>query len=198
MVAHPKTTSKKSSGLVQDKVFPGGWRKKIWQRSSSKAQDRVMISPNGERLRSTKKLLNFLKTHIEYAKTFDPLEIHMESNLGRLSKPNRQTQEIVDFLKASNINEDATMTNPAVDSDAKFDTTKIEDRSLINRITESSFYPSTQLSSSSPVCSSVQSTSLLKTSTKKTANIIENDNQDLMHVVEKLHIAAVLNAHYFT
>ena len=42
------------------------------------------------------------------------------------------------FLKTSNVNEDATMNNRAVDSDAKFDTTKIEDRSLINRITESS------------------------------------------------------------
>ena len=149
---------------MQDKVFPGGWRKKIWQRSSSKAQDRVMISPNGERLRSTKKLLNFLKTHIEYAKTFDPLEIHMESNLGRLSKPNRQTQEIVDFLKASKDSEDVAMTNVAVDSDAMVETTKIEDLSLVNRITKSSLLPTTQLSSPSPVCSSVESTSLLKMS----------------------------------
>ena len=185
MVPHQKMPTKE----VQNKVFPGGWRKIIRQRLSSNAQDRVIISPNGERLRSTKKLLNFLKTHVEYAKTFDPLEIHMESSEERLSKPNRQTQEIVNFLKASNFNEDVTMTNVADDSDAMLETTKNKDLSLVNRITKSSLLPTTQLSSSSPVCSSVQSTSLSRRSTEKNANIIKNDNQYSMHMVEKLHVA---------
>ena len=167
MVAQQKLSSK----LLQDKVFPGGWRKIIRQRLSSNAQDRAVISPNGKRLRSTKKLLTFLQTYVEYAKTFDPFEVHMEQNLGRLTKPNRQTQEVIDFVNAQKINVASKRTDLVEEEDLTVHSTDVQDHLMVKK----EMTPSLCLSNQPPP--HLEPTPQVTCKNKTVSNIDKNDKE---------------------
>ena len=193
MVAHPKLSSK----LLQDKVFPGGWRKIIKQRLSSNAQDRAVISPNGKRLRSTKKLLTFLQTHVEYAKTFDPFEIHMEQNLGRLTKPNRQTQEVIDFVNAQKIDVAAKITNLVKEENFNVNVSDVQDHSMVIKEITSSPHLSSQPPSQLESLLSQSPPQIKVTYKNKTGSNIDKKDKELASMNKMPSIASEQNKESF-
>ena len=107
----PKLTSK----ILLDKTYKGGWKRLVYQRQKAKSEkckspseDRFVITPCGERIRSSVKLLDFLKKNPKYIANFDPLEVHFESDLGTLVTPNCYSKAIINYVneQKSKINED--------------------------------------------------------------------------------------------
>ena len=96
----PKLKSK----VLLDETYKGGWKRLVYQRQKavsdykSPHEDRFVITPCGKRLRSSMKLLDFLKNNPKYCATFDPLEVHFEGDLGPVKTPNRYTQAIIDLV----------------------------------------------------------------------------------------------------
>ena len=128
------------SKILLDKSYKGGWKRLVYQRSSitkgktSPHQDRFVITPCGKRIRSSTKLLEFLKNNPKYCATIDPLEVHFEGDLGTVKTPNKHTKAIIKLVndqksKIGDAPKDEKLDGELINEDLDFTTEASDEKS---------------------------------------------------------------------
>ena len=85
---------------IFEKTYENGWYKKLVRRSKPTGNfiKAYLRSPNGETFQSPKSLLRYMKSHPEFWKTFDALEINFEKEVDFTTKLSNDTLLLIDFF----------------------------------------------------------------------------------------------------
>ena len=91
---------------IFEKTYENGWYKKLVRRSKPTGNfiKAYLRSPNGETFQSPKSLLRYMKSHPEFWKKFDALEINFEKEVDFTTKLSNDTLLLIDFFDEKQFN----------------------------------------------------------------------------------------------